>query len=361
MSERARQARLWAQKWRWYERNSLPWNRARIHWELAAARGVRALADRTATCWRRCARGAWRSARSALLEPGVWLTAPAPARMRIGGGTFLNMGVMVAADRAGRDRRALHARQRLLRHRRQPPLRRPRASRCRGRASRPRARRASATTSGCGANVVVTSGVTIGERCVIGANCVVTERHPRVHDRRRARRRACSSEIDYAAEERAAPVKSKRARSSLRARRLAVPDGARRGRDERLDLAARRRLRHDRHDDPGRHHALRARDGGAVHDRRQARRHPRAPARVRDRPRDLRRRLAADGAVVVGRRRSRSAGRSSRGSAPRSCCRRSPRSSPATSRASERAAAYGVLGGVAGRGDRRRPDPRRLG
>ena len=29
-----RRARLWAQKWRWYERNSLPWNRARIHWEL---------------------------------------------------------------------------------------------------------------------------------------------------------------------------------------------------------------------------------------------------------------------------------------------------------------------------------------
>ena len=25
---------LWAQKWRWYERNSLPWNRARIHWEF---------------------------------------------------------------------------------------------------------------------------------------------------------------------------------------------------------------------------------------------------------------------------------------------------------------------------------------
>ena len=26
----------------------------------------------------------------------------------------------------------------------------------------------------CGANVVITSGVTIGERCVIGANSVVT-------------------------------------------------------------------------------------------------------------------------------------------------------------------------------------------
>ena len=34
MSDLARQARLWAQKWRWYERNSLPWNRARIHWEF---------------------------------------------------------------------------------------------------------------------------------------------------------------------------------------------------------------------------------------------------------------------------------------------------------------------------------------
>ena len=41
-----------------------------------------------------------------------------------------------------------------------------------------RARRASATTSGCGANVVVTSGVTIGERAVIGANSVVTHGRP---------------------------------------------------------------------------------------------------------------------------------------------------------------------------------------
>jgi len=34
MSDVAREARLWAQKWRWYERSSLPWNRARIHWEF---------------------------------------------------------------------------------------------------------------------------------------------------------------------------------------------------------------------------------------------------------------------------------------------------------------------------------------
>src|SRR4051794_6294307 len=29
---------LWWQKWRWYERNSLPWNRARIHYEFARRR-----------------------------------------------------------------------------------------------------------------------------------------------------------------------------------------------------------------------------------------------------------------------------------------------------------------------------------
>src|SRR5687767_6521200 len=31
-------ARLWWQKWRWYERNSLPWNRFAIHRELARRR-----------------------------------------------------------------------------------------------------------------------------------------------------------------------------------------------------------------------------------------------------------------------------------------------------------------------------------
>ena len=39
-----RGARLWLQKWRWYERNRLPWNRARIHYELARRQAYRALA-----------------------------------------------------------------------------------------------------------------------------------------------------------------------------------------------------------------------------------------------------------------------------------------------------------------------------
>ena len=36
-----------------------------------------------------------------LFEPGVWLTGAHPARIRIGTGSFLNLGVMVAAMEYG--------------------------------------------------------------------------------------------------------------------------------------------------------------------------------------------------------------------------------------------------------------------
>ena len=94
---RRAQARLWAQKWRWYERNSLPWNRARIHWELMRREAfvrwpvhgnvLEALRE-----------GRLEIGAGALLEPGVWITAPGSARVRIGAGTFLNLGVMIAAQ-----------------------------------------------------------------------------------------------------------------------------------------------------------------------------------------------------------------------------------------------------------------------
>ena len=88
--------KLWGQKWRWYERNSLPWNRARIHYEFARRR---------AFCrWpvhgnvlEMLREGRLELGEHVLLEPNVWLTAQAPARIRIGGGTFLNLGVQVAA------------------------------------------------------------------------------------------------------------------------------------------------------------------------------------------------------------------------------------------------------------------------
>src|SRR4051812_110563 len=90
-------ARLWAQKWRWYERNSLPWNRARIHWEFAQ-RGAFCRWPVHGNVLEAFREGRLEVGEHTLLEPGVWLTLPAPARVRIGGGTFLNLGVMVAAQ-----------------------------------------------------------------------------------------------------------------------------------------------------------------------------------------------------------------------------------------------------------------------
>ena len=86
------------------QRNSLPWNRAQIH--------ARFMRSEAFVRWpvhgnvlEAMREGRLEVGAGALLEPNVWITAPGSARVRIGEGTFLNMGVMIAAQRAGRDRR----------------------------------------------------------------------------------------------------------------------------------------------------------------------------------------------------------------------------------------------------------------
>jgi acetyltransferase-like isoleucine patch superfamily enzyme len=173
MGETARRARLWAQKWRWYEQSSLPWNRARIHWELMQREAfvrwpvhgnvLQALRED------RLQIGA-----GTLLEPGVWITAPGSARVRIGAGTFLNKGVMIAAEQLVEiGEHCMLANGCFVSdasHRFDDP---DKPIAWQGFESK------GPTTIGAncwlGANVVVTSGVSIGERCVIGANSVVTK------------------------------------------------------------------------------------------------------------------------------------------------------------------------------------------
>jgi len=169
----ARQARLWAQKWRWYERNNLPWNRARIHWHLlrreAFARWplhgdvLEAFED-----------GRLEVGAHVLLEPHVWITAPAPGRVRIGTGTFLNIGVMVAAvELVEIGSHCMLANGCFVtdgNHRFDDP---DKPVPWQGFSSKGPTR--IGDNVWLGANVVVTSGVTIGERCVVGANSVVTK------------------------------------------------------------------------------------------------------------------------------------------------------------------------------------------
>src|SRR5436305_11261974 len=93
----AAQAKLWALKWRWYERNSLPWNRARLHWELMQ-REAFARWPLHGNVLEAMREGRLELGAGVLLEPDVWISAPGDARIRIGAGTFLNIGVMVAAQ-----------------------------------------------------------------------------------------------------------------------------------------------------------------------------------------------------------------------------------------------------------------------
>jgi acetyltransferase-like isoleucine patch superfamily enzyme len=167
-----RDAKLWWQKWRWYERNSLPWNRARIHREFARRRAfcrwpvhgnvLEALRE-----------GRLEIGEHTLFEPGVWITAPGSARIRIGSGTFLNLNVMVAAvELVEIGDHCMFANGCFVtdgNHRFDDPTQ---PVTWQGFSTKGPTR--IGDNVWCGAGVVVTSGVTIGERAVIGANSVVT-------------------------------------------------------------------------------------------------------------------------------------------------------------------------------------------
>jgi acetyltransferase-like isoleucine patch superfamily enzyme len=165
--------RLYARKWRWYERNSLPWNRLRIHREFMRREAfVRwPVHGNVLEAFRE---GRLEVGAHTLFEPHVWITAPGDARVRIGSGTFLNIAVMVAAHELveigdycmfANGCFVTDANHRFDDLEKPVPWQ--------GFTSKGPTR--VGDNVWCGANVVITSGVTVGERCVIGANSVVTE------------------------------------------------------------------------------------------------------------------------------------------------------------------------------------------
>ena len=175
-SELARRARSWVRKWRWYERNSLPWKRALIHWEFMRREAfvrwpvygnvLEALRE-----------GRLAIGPGTLFEPGVWITMPGDARVRIGAGTFLNMGVMVASQQLveiGDHCMLANGCFVSDASHRYDDVEKPIT--WQGFDSKGPTR----IGDNCwlGAHVVVTSGVSIGERCVIGAGSVVTRDIP---------------------------------------------------------------------------------------------------------------------------------------------------------------------------------------
>lgn len=168
--------KLYLQKWRWYQRNALPWNRAAIHREFLR-RGAFVRWPVEGNVLEALREGRLEIGAEALLEPGVWLTAPGYARIRIGSGTFLNRNVMVAAvSLVEIGDHCMLANGCFVtdgNHRFDDP---DAPVPWQGFDSKGPTR--IGDNVWCGANVVVTSGVTIGQRTVVGANSVVTQDLP---------------------------------------------------------------------------------------------------------------------------------------------------------------------------------------
>ena len=176
MEDTLAQARLWLQKWRWYEHNSLPWVRLAIHREMAR-RGAFVRWPIQGNVLEILREGRLEVGPGTLFEPNVWLTAPGDARIRIGAGCFLNIAVMVASTELVEiGDHCMFANGCFVSdagHRFDDP---EAPVPWQGFTSKGPTR--IGDNVWCGANVVVTSGVTVGERCVIGANSVVTRDLP---------------------------------------------------------------------------------------------------------------------------------------------------------------------------------------
>lgn len=167
-----KELRHWWRKDRWYRRGLRPFARWRLGLELARhnsyARGP--LLGEPLTLLRE---GRLTLGPEVMFEPWVWITAGETGRIAIGGGTFVNVGAMIAAaQRVEIGEHCMLANGVVVTdsdHRFDDPTR---PVPWQGFAVK------GPTIIGdnvwLGAHAVVTSGVTIGRRSVIGANSTVT-------------------------------------------------------------------------------------------------------------------------------------------------------------------------------------------
>jgi acetyltransferase-like isoleucine patch superfamily enzyme len=168
-------ARLWLQKWRWYQRERVPWNVARLHLELAKRQAF-ARGPLHGNVLQMLREGRLEVGPHAYFEPHVWLTSDS-GRIAIGGGTLVNIGVMIAAvDAVTIGEHCMFANGCVVTdgNHRFDDVDKPVP--WQGFTSKGPVR--IGDNVWFGAHAVVTSGVTIGRRAVIGANSVVTEDVP---------------------------------------------------------------------------------------------------------------------------------------------------------------------------------------
>ena len=170
------QWRAWRAKRRWYERNRSPLRRRRLN-RHAAAGGFFIRYPVEGEVLEALDSGRLEIGEATLLEPGCWLTLAPEARIRIGGGCFLNRETMLAASElieiGDHVMFANHCFVGDSDHRYDD---RSRPVTEQGFEVKGPVRIGDNCWFGVGC--VVTGGVTIGERCVIGSNSVVTRDLP---------------------------------------------------------------------------------------------------------------------------------------------------------------------------------------
>lgn len=170
------QLKLYLQKFRWYERNSFPWRRARIHHHMLKSEAFIRFPVQ-GNVLEALDEGRLSVGAGTLLEPNCWITIADGGRVQIGEGCFLNMGTMVAAQHEVTiGDHTMFANWCFVSDasHRYDDMTRPIT--WQGFTSKGPTRIGSNCWFGIGC--VVTSGVTIGDRCVIGANSVVTRDLP---------------------------------------------------------------------------------------------------------------------------------------------------------------------------------------
>ena len=169
-------AKLYLQKWLWYERNSRPLRRLRIHRHMLRA-GAFIRFPVQGNVLEALDNGQLRLGEGTLLEPQCWITIAEQGRVVIGEGCFLNIGTMIAAqDLVEIGDHVMFANGCFVSDASHAYDRDDIPVTWQGFTSKGPTR----IGSNCwfGVNCVVNTGVTIGDRCVIGANSVVTKDIP---------------------------------------------------------------------------------------------------------------------------------------------------------------------------------------
>ncbi len=172
------QAKLYFQKWRYYERNRRLPRKVRLGWQLMRRESYLRFPVQ-GNLLEALGEGRARIGPHVLIEPGCWFALyPETAQLEIGEGTILNLGCMLAAtERITIGRHCMFANYCFVAdadHRYDDP-----DLPVTWQGMMPKGPVTIGDNCWFGTNCVVTGGVTIGERTVVGANSVVTRDLPR--------------------------------------------------------------------------------------------------------------------------------------------------------------------------------------